>query len=125
LTRRPALTAQEIAVACARVCDEHKAEEVVVLDIRGLAQFADYFVLASGGSTRQLKAIAERVRLMLKAQGVMPLGREGEPASGWLLLDYVDVLVHLFSGEARAYYQLELLWGDAPPVEWADRADGG
>jgi len=93
----------------------------VILDIRQLAQFADYFVLCSGSSARQLKAIAEQVRRTLKQQGVTPLGREGEPASGWLLLDYVDVLVHIFDAESRAYYLLELLWGDAPRIEW--RAD--
>ena len=116
--RRAALTARDTAIACARVCDDYKAEEVLILDVRGLTQIADYFVLCTGGSPRQLKAIAEAVRLTLKEQGVTRLGQEGDPASGWILLDYVDVLVHLFSGEARGYYQLELLWGDAPRVEW-------
>jgi ribosome-associated protein len=99
-----------------------RAENIVVLDVRGLAQFADYFVLATGASRRQLKAMAETVRVEFKKQGLRPLGREGEPDSGWLLLDYVDVLVHLFGAEARDYYQLELLWGDAERVEWAEEA---
>jgi len=94
----------------------------VILDIRELAEFADYFVVCSGASARQLKAIAEQVRVTLKQSGVTPLGREGEPGSGWLLLDYVDVVVHIFDAESRAYYLIELLWGDAPRVEW--RADG-
>jgi len=122
LTRRPTLTARDTAIAAARICDDYKAEDIVILDIRQLAQFTDYFVLCSGASARQLKAIAEEVRLTLKQEGVTPLGREGEPASGWLLLDYVDVLIHVFDAESRAYYQLELLWGDAPRIEW--RADG-
>ncbi|MFC1805779.1 ribosome silencing factor [Planctomycetota bacterium] len=114
------MNACDTAIAAARLCDEHKAEDIAILDIRELAQFADYFVLCTGLSSRQLKAIAESVRVGLKAQGIEKLGREGEPASGWLLLDYVDVLVHIFSGEARNYYQLELLWGDAPRVDWRD-----
>jgi len=93
-----------------------------VLDIRGIAQFADFFVLCTGQSSRQLKAIAEHLRVELKKDGVTSLGREGEPASGWLLLDYVDVLVHIFDPDARSYYQLELLWGDAPTVEWRENA---
>ena len=117
-SRRLALTAQDLAIAAARLCDEHKAEDIAILDIRGIAQFADYFVLCTGLSSRQLKAIAEAVRLGLREHGVEKLGREGEPARGWILLDYVDVLVHIFNAESRAFYQLELLWGDAPKLEW-------
>ena len=122
--RRAALTARDTAIACARVCDDYKAEDVTVLDVRGLTQIADYFVLCTGGSPRQLKAIAESVHVTLKEQGVTRLGREGDPASGWVLIDYVDVLVHLFGSEARAYYQLELLWGDAPRAEWREAKAG-
>ena len=122
-----ALDARDTATACARICDDYKAEDVAVLDVRELTQITDYFVLCTGASARQLKAIAESMRLALKGHGVTPLGREGEPGSGWILLDYVDVLVHIFSPDARAYYQLELLWGDAPRVPWrqAPPQDGG
>ena len=112
------LTARDVAVTCARLCEELKAEEIAILDIRKLTQIADFFVLATGTSARQLKAVAERLRLALKKLGAAKLGIEGDPASGWLLLDYCDVVVHLFSAEARVYYQLEMLWGDAPQVEW-------
>lgn len=96
----------------------------MVLDVRELTQIADMFVLCTAASERQLKAIADRMRRDLKAQGATCLGVEGEPAGGWVLLDYVDVVVHLFSREARAFYQLEMLWGDAPRLAW-EKADDG
>ncbi|MBM4039200.1 MAG: ribosome silencing factor [Planctomycetes bacterium] len=95
-----------------------KAEDILVLDVRKLTQITDFFVLASTASERQLKAIAERLHRELKAAGAHCLGVEGEAAGGWVLLDYVDVVVHLFSREARDFYALEMLWGDAPRVRW-------
>jgi len=122
LTRRPTLTGREVAIACARICDDFKAEDILVLDIRKLTQIADFFVLCSGASERQLKAIAEEIRHKLKASGVPKLGIEGEPSSGWVLLDYYEVVVHIFGREARSFYALEMLWGDAPRVRWQPRA---
>ncbi len=95
-----------------------KAEDILVLDLRKLTQITDYFVVATAGSERQLRAIADRLHRDFKAQGVTCLGVEGEPAGGWVLLDYVDVVVHLFAPEARAFYALEMLWGDAPRLAW-------
>jgi len=100
------------------MADELKAEDILVLDLRKLTQITDYFVLATAGSERQLRAIAERVHRDLKAQGAACLGVEGEATGGWVLLDYVEVVIHVFSREARDFYQLEMLWGDAPRVPW-------
>lgn len=81
-----------------------------------MASFADYFVIASAESERQLRAALEAVDEVLVAERVSPLGREGEPSSGWVLLDCGDVIVHLFAPEERAYYDLEGLWHEATPV---------
>lgn len=81
-----------------------------------MASFADYFVIASGQTVRQLKAMLESVDGELSAEGVEPLGREGDVASGWVLLDYGAVIVHLFGQEQRGHYDLEGLWYDATPV---------
>jgi len=89
---------------------------VLLLDIRGVASFADYFVIASGGAVRQIQAMMEAVDEAVSADGVEPMGREGEAGSGWVLLDYGDVIVHLFAPEERAYYDLEGLWHAAVPV---------
>jgi len=116
--RRNRLTPQELAIACARIADDLKAEDLLILDLRKLTSITDCFVLATAASERQLKAIADRLHRDLKARGITHLGIEGEPTGGWVLMDYVDVVVHLFSREARAFYALEMLWGDAPRIPW-------
>ena len=93
-----------------------QAEEILLLDIRNAASFADYFVIASAQTRRQIQAILDAVDESLAGDSVEPMGREGEPASGWVLLDYGDVIVHLFAPEERAYYDLEGLWHAARPV---------
>ncbi len=120
--RRATLTAPETAVAAALACDEMKGEDILVLDLRGVTPLTDCFVLCTGRSERQLKAIAKSVRQALRERGTKPFGDEGDAASGWVLLDYVDVVVHIFSAEARDYYQLEMLWGDAPRIEWGEES---
>jgi len=87
-----------------------------LLDIRNVASFADYFVIASAGTTRQMDAVLEEVERELAADKVKPMGREGDPESGWVLLDYGDVILHLFAPEERAYYDLEGLWHTATAV---------
>ena len=87
-----------------------------MLDIRNVAFFADYFVIASAGTSRQMDAVLDAIEKALAADKVRPMGREGNPDSGWVLLDYGDIIVHLFAPEERAYYDLEGLWHTAIPV---------
>jgi ribosome-associated protein len=108
--------AERKAQAAARAALDHKALDLIVLDVQDLSSVADYFLLCSGRSTTHLDTIADAIRAALKATGVRPLHAEGTARSGWLLLDYGDVLVHVFLEETRAYYSLERLWGDAPSV---------
>jgi len=89
---------------------------VLLLDIRNVASFADYFVIASGQTARQMRAIIDSIEEVAEQDGVKPLGIEGEPDSGWVLMDYGDVIVHIFAPEERAYYDLEGLWHTATPV---------
>jgi len=98
------------------VLSDKQAEDILLLDIRNVASFADYFVIASGGTTRQLQAILDAVDDALTTDRVSRMGREGGPDSGWVLLDYGDVIVHLFAPEEREYYDLEGLWSTATPV---------
>lgn len=95
-----------------------KAEELVVLDLRGLSTFTDFFVIMTGNSTRQNTAISESIEQVLKKSEVMPLGVEGRGPAEWILLDYGSFVVHVFSKKAREYYSLEKLWGDAPRLSW-------
>ena len=97
-------------------CSEKQAANVVLLDARKVCSFADYFVICSGESSPQLKAIIEEVEKSLKDKGVVPDHHEGTTGSGWLLLDYGDVIVHVFGKAEREYYQLDELWAEATPV---------
>lgn len=99
------------AMLAARAAEEKHAADVAILDLRAYTPVADYFVVATGENVVQLRAIAEGIEEAMEAAGVQLLGREGSPQSRWMLLDYGDVVVHLFGPEERAYYRLEQLWG--------------
>jgi len=108
---------QRTAVAAARAAQEKKAEEVAVIDLRGVSGYADFLVICSGQSDRQLEAIADSVEQELAAQGRRAFGSEGQRGGRWVLLDFGDVVVHVFHREERGHYDLEGLWADAPRVE--------
>jgi ribosome-associated protein len=93
---------------------DRKATDVVLLDVRGLTSYADYFVLASGDSERQVTATAEHLRETLKTEGYRTIGTEGFDTGHWVLLDFGEVVVHVFFTEVRAFYDLDGLWADAP-----------
>ena len=108
------LSAEATSRLAARAAMDKNADDVVILDLRGLSSVADFFLVASARSTTQADTIVEAVRMALKAAGTRPRHQEGSAESGWLLLDYVDVIVHVFVGATRHFYSLERLWGDAP-----------
>jgi len=95
---------------------EKKAENILLLDVHDLTALTDYFVICEGSSERQINAIYDNILDELKQEGVRPYHKEGTPQSGWILIDYGYVLVHIFSPERRAYYRLEELWQEAPTV---------
>ncbi|NJD10067.1 MAG: ribosome silencing factor [Gemmatimonadetes bacterium] len=98
---------------------DRKAVELLVLDLRGISNATDWFFLASGTSDTHVKSIAEHIIEQLKLEGVRPAHVEGLRAGRWVLLDYIDFVVHVFHPSARDYYQLERLWGDAPALSIA------
>jgi len=93
---------------------DKKGENVIILDVRGKTSYADYFVIASGDSERQVTAMAEHVETELRKEGLRPLGTEGTERGQWVLLDYGAVVAHLFFDEVRTFYDLEGLWTDVP-----------
>jgi ribosome-associated protein len=95
---------------------------VVILEVRDLIVITDYFVIASGATDRQVRTIADEVEKVLAGRDLKPVRREGEREGRWVLLDFVDVVVHVFVEEDRRYYELERLWKDAPRVRWEPRA---
>ena len=103
--------------ACAVAAVDKKGGDIVVLDLRGISTFTDYFVICSATSEPQLKAISSSIREQVREEfGRKPISEDGYPASQWIILDYGDVIVHLFQGEKREFYSLESLWGDAKRV---------
>jgi ribosome-associated protein len=111
---------KEVAVAAARAAATKQGADIAILDVHELIVITDFFVIASGSSDRQVKTIVDEVERAVRERGVRPVRREGETENRWVLLDYVDVVVHVFAEEEREYYDLERLWRDAPRVSWAD-----
>jgi len=106
----------ELARRVVALAEDKKAADIVLLDLGELTTLADYFVICSGGSERQIDAIADAVADGLRAEGERPIGREGAAASHWVLLDYGSVIVHVFTPPEREYYQLERHWAAAKTV---------
>ncbi len=98
------------------VASDKQAADIELLDVREICNFASYFVICSGESERQIKAIYEEIEHALKKEGLLPHHREGALDSGWLLFDYGEVIVHIFAPDEREYYQLTELWSKAVPV---------
>ncbi|MCX7973502.1 MAG: ribosome silencing factor [Candidatus Aminicenantes bacterium] len=99
-----------------KICQAKKAENIIVLDLRGLASFTDFFIIMHGNSTRQNQAIYQAIEENLGKEKVFPIGVEGEMSGEWILMDYGHFIIHIFSRRARDYYALEKLWGDAPSL---------
>ena len=106
----------DIARLCARVADEKRAEDILILQTGKVSSVAEYFILATARNRRQMKAVLESIRLELKSLGVRDLHSEGYGGDKWTLLDYGDVVVHVFDADTRSFYDLESLWADAPRV---------
>ncbi|HYA86600.1 MAG TPA: ribosome silencing factor [Nitrospirota bacterium] len=110
------LNSLEVAQLSAEAADNKKAFDILILDLRSLTYITDYFIICSGGNSSQVGAIADGITQTLAKAGVHPSHIEGEREASWVLMDYGDIVVHIFSQETRSYYSLEKLWGDAPRV---------
>jgi ribosome-associated protein len=107
---------------CARIADDNRGKDIVLLDLRCATPLVDYFVIITATSRRLSKAIAEEIDKEMKRRGEHKLGIEGSEEGRWTLIDYGDFVVHVFSAEARSYYALEEIWGDAARLDWQDPA---
>jgi ribosome-associated protein len=118
-TEGEALT-REMAVTAARAASEMFAKDVMVVDLRGLVSYADYFVIASAETERQTKRVAEEVIAKMIEKGYRPRTKRLDEGTAWISLDFLDVVVHIFTDEARDYYRLESLWRSAPQEHWEE-----
>lgn len=113
------MEAIEIARLCANYADDKKAESIVVLDLRGLSPVSDFFVICTANSNPQLRAVRDEVVEQMRIKnGLKPLFSDGTYESQWLIVNFPNVMVHIFSPEKREYYAMEELWGDAPEITW-------
>jgi ribosome-associated protein len=111
---------RQASIVAARAAATKQAEHITILDVHGLIVITDYFVICSGATERQVRTIVEEIEKALRDLGRKPVRREGESERRWVLLDYVDLVVHVFTEQEREYYGLERLWGDAPRSAWED-----
>lgn len=109
---------KDVALLCAQAASDKKANNIVILDVASLTSFADYFVICSAPSERQVQAIVRNAEDELRKRKVRPMGIEGMDTSSWVLLDLGDVVFHCFTDSAREYYDLEGFWIDAPRVDF-------
>ncbi len=109
---------KEKAVLLAREASRFMAGDLVVLDVSGFSSFADYFIICTGKSSRQVQGISDNLENSLKDAGIRPLGIEGKREGHWVLMDYGDVIIHIFYEPVRHFYDLESLWADAPRLDW-------
>ena len=119
------LEPKERALRIAEAAEDRRAEDVMILDMRGLTTICDYFVICNGRSRLHVNAIAEEVEDQMSKLGMEPRHVEGIPDSSWVILDYMDVVLHVFEPDARKFYNLEGLWGDAARVEVPAREGTG
>ena len=113
-------SARAFATEAARLCADRRASNVKALDLAGLSPVCDYFVVATAGSARQMGSIARELEELAQQHDLRPMHsiRRAEPNDRWVAIDLVDVIVHLFSDEARLFYDLDNLWGEAPTLDW-------
>ena len=117
--------ALRLAIEAARIARDRNCREILVLDLRELSPVTDYFVIATGTSGRQMSAVTEEIRQNARAMGHKAFRTAGAESADWILIDFVDVVVHLFDEEHRRYYDLELIWGEAPRVDWQGESPPG
>jgi len=116
------IAGEQFAVELARLAVDDKCDDVTVMDLRGRSSVTDFFLICTGTSDRQMRATAENMRMYAKKLGERPYAVSGFENATWILVDFVDVVVHIFTEQQRRYYDLELLWGDAPRINWVRSA---
>ena len=112
------ITPRQLALLAADVCDEKKAKDILVLDVRKITSISDYFIVCSTSNERQARAIAEDLRMRLKDLGKREMGVEGLEDARWVLQDFGDIVLHIFHESQREFYDIEGLWADAKQVRW-------
>jgi len=117
---KESIDGKEQVLLCVNASLKRKAKNLIILNVKEFSSFADYFIICSGTSDRQVQAITAAIQENLKEYGIMSLGIEGEQLGRWVLMDYADVIIHIFYAPVREFYDIERLWSDAPRMEVGD-----
>lgn len=117
---KESINGKEQVLLCVNASLKNKAKNLIILNVKESSSFADYFIICSGTSDRQVQAITAAIQENLKAYGILPLGIEGERLGKWVLMDYEDVVIHIFYEPVREFYDIERLWSDAQRMEVGD-----
>ena len=118
LAKRQNRKAKQFAIAAAKLAEERRCTDISIQDLRDISPATDYFLIMTGTSGRQMRTVADEINELARESGGQRFGRAGYEQGKWILLDYVDVVVHIFDAEYRDYYDLELLWGDAKKIDY-------
>ena len=118
-TGKPSDSSLDFAVEAARLLEDRHCTDIRLLDLRGISQVCDFILIGSGTSDRQMRSVADEVSTLGKERGESRFRTNNDPASTWIIVDFIDLVVHLFEPSRRTYYDLEDLWSDAAPVEFA------
>ncbi len=121
LAKKKSIDDKEFALGAGKIAVERNCKDVVVLDLKGKSPATDYFVIATSTSDRQGRSVADEICRLARNQGVQKFGQAGYEQGRWILLDFIDVVVHIFDDEYRRYYDLEMLWGDAERLKIEER----
>lgn len=113
---------REFAIEAARLANDLHCTDVLLLDVRDKSDVTDYILIASGTSDRQIRAVSDRVEDLGNEMGMVRMGRDADQNASWVVVDFVDLVAHIFEPATRGHYDLEMLWGDAPRVTWRRRA---
>jgi len=116
------IAARDLVMIAGRAADDKKASNILMLEMAGILDITDYFLICSGATDRQTKSISDEIQRQLRDAGRKPFRSAGEELGDWILLDYVDFIIHIFTEETREFYRLERLWKDAPRMKLADFA---
>lgn len=125
LIKRDNPDAERFATHVARLLSDNQCEDVIVLNLIGLSSVTDYFIIATGTSDRQMKSLAEEIKILGRLEDQHCFGTSGTDSCEWVIADFVDVVIHLFTQDHRSYYDLESLWGDSDQVEWENATTPG
>lgn len=122
MTDKP--TDEQFSVEAARIAQADRCEDIVIQDLRGISEVCDFFVICTGTSDRQMRTVVDHINERARELGQQRFGLAGYEDANWILADYVNVVVHVFTEEARRYYDLDLLWGDAQRIEGWETDEG-